>query len=74
MKLASLSMVSLIACLQMTDVAEAKQRELTIDDVLAIERVDEVVPSPVGSATAIVVQRPATDGLLRAAAGQPPVL
>lgn len=62
MNWASPSLVAMIACLQMTNVAEAKQRDLTIDDVLAIERVDEVVPSPDGSATAIVVQRPATDG------------
>ncbi|KTE05784.1 hypothetical protein ATE67_19425 [Sphingopyxis sp. H050] len=52
----------MIAGLPMTDIAEAKQRDLTIDDVLAIERVDEVAPSPDGSVTAIVVQRSATDG------------
>ena len=62
MNWASPSLVAMIACLQMTNVAEAKQRDLTIDDVLAVERVDEVVPSPDGRATAIVVQRPATDG------------
>lgn len=62
MNWASLSIVAMVACLQMTEMAEAKQRDLTIEDVLAIERVDEVVPSPDGSATAIVVQRPATEG------------
>lgn len=62
MNWASLSLVAMIAYLPMIDMAEAKQRDLTIDDVLAIERVDEVVPSPDGSATAIVVQRPVTDG------------
>ena len=52
MNWASLSLVAMIAYLPMIDMAEAKQRDLTIDDVLAIERVDEVVPSPDGSATA----------------------
>jgi len=62
MNWASISMVAMIACCPMIGTAEAKQRDLTIDDVLAIERVDEVVPSPDGKATAVVIQRPAAPG------------
>ena len=62
MNWASLSMVAMIACFPATAMAEPKQRDLTIDDVLAIERVDEIVPSPDGKITAVVIQRPPTNG------------
>jgi len=62
MNWASFSMAAVIACYPMSGTAQSRERDLTIDDVLAIERVDEVVPSPVGKDTAVVVQRPAAHG------------
>lgn len=43
-------------------IAKAHQRELTLDDVLEIKRVEGVVPSPNGELTAIVLQRGVSDG------------